>query len=79
MSVSLFAETFKGLGVAANVGVSSAVPPATPIAHIPAVPFVFVYVLPTAPIITGLGEFPFPLSPSSSFSFVSLSFLDHDF
>ena len=69
MSVSLFVETFEGLGVAANVGVPSAVPFATPIAHVSVVPSVHVSVLPTAPIITGPGEFPFPLSPPSFFFF----------
>ena len=65
MSVSLFAKTFEGLGVAADVGVPSATPSATPIASVSITPYVPVSVLPTAPIITGLSEFPFPLSPSS--------------
>ena len=66
MSVSLFAETFEGLGVAVDVGVPSAAPSATPIAP--------VSVLPTAPIITSPGEFPFPLSPSSFPSYKSVLF-----
>ena len=65
MFVSLFAETFKGLRVAVDVGVPSAAPPATPIAPVSVAPYVPVSVLPTAPIITSPGEFPFPLSLSS--------------
>ena len=65
MLVSLFAETFEGLGVMADMGVSSIAPPATPIALVSAAPYVLVFVLPTAPIIAGPSEFPFPLSPSS--------------
>ena len=65
MSISLFAETFEGLGVAADVGVPSATPSATPIASVSVAPYVPVSVLPIAPIITGPSEFLFPLSPSS--------------
>ena len=64
MPVSLFAETFKGLGVAADVGIPSTAPPATPIAPVFAAPYMPISVLPTAPIIAGPGESPFPLSPS---------------
>ena len=77
MSISLFVETFEGLGVAADVGVPSVVPPATPIAPVSVVPSVLVFVLPTTPIITSPSEFPFPLSPFSFFFPVSLSLLDH--
>ena len=65
MPVSLFAETFEGLGVATDMGVPSTAPPATPIAPVSAAPYVPVSVLPTAPIIVGPSESPFPLSPSS--------------
>ena len=65
MPVSLFVETFEGLGVTADVGVPSTAPPATPIALVSVAPYVPVSVLPTAPIIAGPGEFPFPLSHSS--------------
>ena len=65
MPVSLFAETFEGLGVTVDVGVSSTNPPTTLIAPVSVAPYVSVSVLPTAPIITGPGESPFPLSPSS--------------
>ena len=65
MYVSLFIETFEGLGAATDIGVPSVVPPATPIAPVSTVPSVHVSVLPIAPIITGPGEFPFHLSPSS--------------
>ena len=65
MHVSLFAETFEGLGVMVDVGVSSTNPPTTLIAPVSVAPYVFVSVLPTTPIITGPGESPFPLSPSS--------------
>ena len=67
MSVSLFAKTFEGKGIAIDVGVPSTAPPATPIAPVSVVPSVSV--LPTAPIITGPGEFPFPFSPSSFLPF----------
>ena len=76
-----FAEPFEGLELAADVGVSAAATLATPIAPIPAVssapvstvftasvsadPSVLVFVLPTAPIITSLGELSFPLFLSS--------------
>ena len=49
MSVFLFAETLEGLGVAADIGVPSAVPPATPLAPVSAIPSAPVSVLPTAP------------------------------
>ena len=65
MPVSLFVETFEGLGVATDVGVPSTTPPAIPIAPISAAPYMPVSVLSTAPIIAGPDEFPFPLSPSS--------------
>ena len=65
MFVSLFAKTFEGLGVVTDVGVLSIAPPATPIAPVSTALYVPIYVLPTAPIIAGPGEFPFPLSPSS--------------
>ena len=65
MFVSLFAKTFEGLGVVTDVGVPSIAPPATPIAPVSTALYVPIYVLPTAPIIAGPGEFPFPLSPSS--------------
>ena len=65
MPVSLFAKNFEGLGVAADMGVPSTAPPTTPIALVFAAPYVPVSVLPTAPIIVGPGESPFPLSPSS--------------
>ena len=65
MPVSLFAETFEGLGVAADVGEPSTTPLAIPIAPISTAPYMLVSVLPTVPIIVGPGEFPFPLSPSS--------------
>ena len=76
-----FVEPLEGLGLAADVGVSAAATPTAPTAPIPtisfapafavftasvsAVPFVPIYVLPTAPIITGPGELSFPLFPSS--------------
>ena len=76
-----FAEPFEGLEFKADLGVSVAATPATPIAPIPAissvpvfavftasvsaVPSVPVSVLPTTPIITGLGELSFPLLLSS--------------
>ena len=62
MPVSLFAKTFEGLRVAADVGVPSTAPLATPIAPVSAAPYVPVSVLPTTPIIAGPGESPFPLS-----------------
>ena len=65
MPISLFAKTFEGLGVAADVGVPSTASPATPIAPVSTAPYVPISVIPTAPIITGLNEFPFPLFPSS--------------
>ena len=65
MSVSLFAKTFEGLRVVANVDVPSTAPPATPIVPISAAPYMPVSIFPTTPIIAGPGEFPFPLSPSS--------------
>ena len=77
MSIFLFAKTLEGLGVAADIGVPSAVPLATPIAPVSVVPSVLVSVLPTAPIITGPSKFPFPLSPFPFFFPVSLSLLDH--
>ena len=64
MPVSLFAETFEGLGVTIDVGVSSTNPPTTLIAPVSAAPYVLVSVLPTTPIITGPSESPFTLSPS---------------
>ena len=65
MPVSLFVETFEGLGVTADVGVPLTAPPATPIAPVSAAPYVPISILPTAPIIADPGESPFPLSPSS--------------
>ena len=65
LPVSLFVETFKGLGVTADVGVPSTTPPATPIALVSVAPYVPVSILSTAPIITGPGECPFPSSHSS--------------
>ena len=65
MPVSLFAETFEGLGVVTDMGVPSIAPPATPIALVSAAPYVPVSILPIALIIVGPSEFPFPLSPSS--------------
>ena len=65
MPISLFVETFEGLGVTADVGVPSTAPPATPIALVSVTPYVPIFVLPTAPIIASLGESPFPLSPPS--------------
>ena len=64
MPISLFVETFEGLGVTADVGVPSTAPPATPIALVSVAPYVPISVLPTAPIIAGPCEFPFPLSHS---------------
>ena len=49
MSIFLFAETLEGLGVAADIGVPSAVPPATPLAPVSVIPSAPVSVLPTAP------------------------------
>ena len=76
-----FAEPFEGPGLTANVGVSVAATPAAPTTPIPAVssasvsavftafvfavPSMLVSVLPTTPIITGLGELSFPLFLSS--------------
>ena len=74
MSVSLFAKTFEGLRVVANVDVPSTAPPATPIVPISAAPYVPVSVFPTTPIIAGPGEFPFPLSPSSFLPYKSVLF-----
>ena len=81
MPISLFAETFEGLGVTVDVGVSSTNPPTTLIAPVSVAPYVSVSVLPTAPIITGPGESPFPLSPSSLLlrKFVPFFFLVHSF
>ena len=73
MLVSLFVETFKGLGVAADVGVPSTTPPTTPIAPVSTAPYVPVSVLPIAPIIAGPGESPFPYL-LLHFFFVNLSF-----
>ena len=85
-----FAEHFEGLGLVANVGVSTTATPAAPPAPIPAVfsalafaiftafiftvPYVPISVLPTAPIITGLGELSLPLFLSSSSSFFPFFF-----
>ena len=49
MSIFLFAETLEGLGVAADIGVPSAVPPATPLALVSAIPSAPVSVLPATP------------------------------
>ena len=81
-----FVEPFEGLGLAANVGASTAATPAAPIAPIPAVssapasaiftaavsavPSVPVSVLPTVPIITGSGELSLPLFLSSFLFFI---------
>ena len=80
-----FAKPFKGLGLAADVGVSAAATPAAPITPIPvvssalastvftasvfAVSSVPASILPTAPIITGPSEIFLPLFLSSSFFF----------
>ena len=61
----VFVETFKGPGVAVNVGMPSAVAPATsivPVFAIPTVPVsavlsIPVFVVPIAPIPTGPSEF----------------------
>ena len=79
MPISLFAETFEGLRVVADVGVPSTAPPATPIVPIFTASYVSISVLPTAPIIVGPGEFPFPLSPFSFLLCMSVPFLDHNF
>ena len=81
MLVSLFAETFEGLGVTIDVGVSSTNPPTTLIAPVSAAPYVLVSVLPTTPIITGPSESPFTLSPSLLLlrKFVLFFFLVHRF
>ena len=76
-----FAEPFEGLEFKADLGVSVAATPAAPTTPIPAVssasvsavftafvfavPSMLVSVLPTTPIITGLGELSFPLLLSS--------------
>ena len=80
-----FAKPFKGLGFAADVGVSATTTPAAPITPIPvvssalastvftasvfAVSSVPASILPTAPIITGPSELFLPLFLSSSFFF----------
>ena len=86
MPIFLFAETFKGSGVAVDVGMPKAAPPVTPItpvsavptATVSAVPSVPVSVLPVAFILTGPSEFLFPYL-LLHFFLVSLSSLDHGF
>ena len=81
MSISLIAETFERLGIAVDVGVSTATTPVAPLASIPvvssvpisaiftasvfAVPFILASVFPTAPITAGSGKLSFPFFLSS--------------
>ena len=94
MPISLFVETFKGPGVAADTRMPTATPLATPIAPISAIPTMPVSVVPTihvsvvpsipvsavatAPILTSPGELLFPYL-LLHYLLVSLSFLDHGF
>ena len=86
MLIFLFAKTFEGPGVAVDVGMPTAAPPATPITPVSAVPIALVSVVPSvpvsvllvAPILTGLGEFIFPYF-LLHFFLVSFSSLDHSF
>ena len=87
----LFAESFEGLGLAADVGATAAATPTAPTASIPtissapasvvftasisAIPSVPVSILPTSPIITGPGELSLPLFLSSFFFFLWICLL----
>ena len=71
MSISPFAETFEGLGIATDVGMPTPAIPVAPIPVIPSapvsvVPTVLVSAVPATPIPTGPGKFPFPFT----FSFI---------
>ena len=65
MPISLLAETFEGLGVAAGRGMPDPAIPVVPIPVVPsapayAVPTVFVSAVPATPIPASLGKFPLP-------------------
>ena len=76
MPISLFAETFEGLGIATDIGMPA---PAIPIAPIPtvlsapvsAIPIVLVFAAPITLILAGPGKFPFPFI----FSFIFFEFV----
>ena len=76
MPISLFAETFEELGIAADVRMPAPAIPIAPISTIPStpisvIPIVLVFAAPIAPILAGPGKFPFPfIFPFIFFEFV---------